>query len=144
MFSDFDELFATFAAPALVEQFADRDSNGDLAKALYHSPKYPAAAAPKELVGPIWSEVRFEDVPDIEGGGYMRRETRTCQILRSELEAAHVAGFERGAWLDDPGGEAETAWMLEETTTVWGEVFVTFGLVRIPLVTKNELRSAAV
>ena len=138
--STFESTFAEYAAPALVEMFAARDSNGDLLIANYYQPGLNAGAPPLQLADPIWSSIRFEDVPDISGG-YVRRETRTCQVLRSVVDAAGVPGFEANALIDDPSGEPDAAWVVDEATTTWGEVFVVFGLVRIPLVRKNECRA---
>jgi hypothetical protein len=144
--SDFDALFADFAAPSIVEQFADRDDAGELAKARYHSPRFSIAAPPLELSGPIWSDTRYEDVPDAEQGGFMRRETRRVTVLRAELEAVGVEGFERDAWLEDPDDPDRegSGWPIDEANSAWGEVFVTFGLSRLPLVRRNELRRASV
>ncbi len=142
--STFEAKFASFAAASLAEQFGDRDDAGALTTASYHSPAVSPDAAAYSLASPIWSSVRFEDVIDPVDGGLVRRETRTCHVLRSAVDAAGIEGFEMGAWIEDPDGDEDSAWELSEAATVWGEAFVTFGLVRMPLVRRGEQRRAAV
>jgi hypothetical protein len=139
--NEFKQLARTHAAPSLMQQFGDRDGNGVLQSAKYHPPYAQPGSPAIELSGAIWSDVRFEDLPDIESGGIMRREARTCRVMRSELDARGIDGFEFNAWVEDPSGDPDAGWTLEESTTVWGEVFVTLGLVRIPLVRKGEQRA---
>lgn len=140
--SSFSNLFAGSAATAIVNQFGERDSIGDLAFALYHSPTLPAGSPAKQFAGPVWSEIRLEEVPYIDG--MVRRETRTCDVRLTETTAAGVLRFESDAWMEDPSGDPDAAWMVDEGTTLWGPVFVTFGLVREPLLNKNECRSGDV
>lgn len=141
--SSFESAFAEYAAPALVELFGARDSNGDATAAKYYPPGQPPGAPPLELANPIWLPARrFEDVPDLNSGGYKRRETWSVQLLRSVVDEAGIGGFQAGARLDDPSGEPDAVWVVDEATTTWGEVFVVFGLVRIPLVRKQECRAA--
>jgi len=141
--SSFSNLFAGCAATALVNQFGERDSIGDLAFALYHSPTLPSGSPAKQFAGPVWTEIRFEEQPDFDGG-MVRRELRTCVVRRSIVEEAGIAAFESDAWIEDPAGDPDSAWMLDEGTTEWGPVFVTFGVVRMPLLNRNECRSADV
>lgn len=78
---------------------------------------------------------------DTETGELTREEvTKITGIEKAKLAAAGVKGFERGASVVIAGER----WELDETETRWGQVTVTLGLKRIPLVRMNEVRRAAV
>ena len=56
--------------------------------------------------------------------------------------SAGILGFQANARIDDPSGDPDAAWVVDEVTTEWGNVFVTFGLSRTPLVRKHDSRAA--
>ena len=77
--SEFDTFAAEFAAPAMVEQFAERDANNNLAKVDYFPPGSVQAV---ELVGVIVGPLSVESV-EAEQGSLVRRETVTVRIPKA-------------------------------------------------------------
>lgn len=133
MISEFDTFAAEFATPILQERF------GVSAVAKYYSPGSTVVTV--TLSGSL-SDVAFRDTGfDTDTGELTREETAKLSLVdRATLAAAGVKGFERGASVVIAGER----WELDETETRWGQVTVTLGLKRIPLVRMNEVRRAAV
>jgi hypothetical protein len=136
MASDFEDLFATFAIPSLVEQFGERDGNGDFLPLKYWPPLNPSGEPFlwRGIAGPVRSTIEY--TPD----GEVRRETKTWQIERTLTDANGVSHAQRNARVEDADGK----WNVNADECIWGPSFVTLALVRAPRTAGNELRSASV
>lgn len=134
----FAEVFRSIAAPRLVEQFGPRDERGELQTLKYFDPTRPDAE-PFVWRG-IRHPIRFQDVvSDPMEGGLERREARTWDVLRSDVDRDGVSSIPAGAKLEDDDG----AWTVDQSTTVWGDSFIVIGLARKPLMRRDDRRRAS-
>ncbi len=126
------------AADVLADSWSEANEYGDPIKLKYIDPRYPTMP-PYEWPAVVGEET-FQPVFDNATGDtslqrHLLVDVRTPVVLASGVTALQpLALFE---W----NGEQ---WSLDQATSEWTEEFVTFGLVRQPLVTKNELRRADV
>jgi hypothetical protein len=136
MASDFEELFATFAVPSLVEQFGERDGNGDFRPLKYWPPLNPSGEPFlwRGIAGPVRADVEFTV------DGEVRRETKLWNIERTILDDAGITHPQRNARIEDADG----TWQVDVNACIWGPSFVTLALVRAPRTAGNELRRAGV
>lgn len=132
--SEFDQLVRDELAPQWLEQFGERDANGDFYSLRYHDPRKPAEAEPYLWRG-VSSETRSTPFPDPTDGMALR-ETKTWEIERALCDRDGVEECQPNAFVEDFDGE----WQINESETVWGPVFVTLGLMREPRVSGNECR----
>lgn len=133
--SEFDILAAEFCSPMLVEQFGERDAQGDLAKFTYQ----PPSAAPFELVGWIWSTINGQEA--INGRGEVST-IETCKIIgpASQLAANGISHCQLKATVKI----GEEVFHIDPLQTVFGGPMATIGLRRQPLVNQNEMRNAGI
>lgn len=80
----------------------------------------------------IVSSITFAEV--LSDVGISRRETRTMRIDAALLAQAGITGYQSQAVVTING----EPWQCDEGSTVWGQVFVTLGLVRQPLIRKGN------
>jgi hypothetical protein len=125
------------AAAGLVDVQMAHFGNGVLQ---YRSPTRPADAEPYEFPCILGVEA-FAPVHDSVMGTFAVRISRTADVPTALLLAKNINEFEPHARFSAGGYDD---WTLDEAESNWDEAFVTFGLVREPLVNGNELRRAAV
>lgn len=124
--SEFATFAAEFASPALLEQFADRDEHGEAAAIAYYP---PSPSNPIELPA-IIGQTRFENDYDPDRDALQRRELIEVVVERSAMRAKGIDGYQKTARVEVRG----KAYILDEATSKYGEVFATLGLVATPLV----------
>ena len=132
--SEFDTFAASFAAPALAEQFAERDEHGKLAQVPYKPNKDSQANL---LVGVTVGPLR-QDVREDNFGNVSSLETAWLDIPREQLAGMELPLPEKGRFQVDkyPG-----AWFLvDDTDSDYGGVLVRIGLKRVPLVERGQQR----
>lgn len=134
----FTELFRRDAIPKLVEQFGERDADGDLRVLAYFTPAR-GESQPYQWRG-IASGVQIQELPNFDDGGIVRRETKNWRVERTLLDDDLVTAIARDGWYEDEDG----VWEPDIEATAWGKTFVTLGMIRDPKVAGNELRSGAV
>jgi hypothetical protein len=124
------------AAVLILDQFGERGAEGEYLRLHYRDPSIGAAEPFKwpYLLG----AQRFEPIYDEVTGETSVKELRTADVPTASVLADHVDGFNIHATFLVRGEE----WQLDEAESLWGDDFVTFGLIREPLLTKNELRRA--
>ncbi len=123
---------ARTAAAVVMGQFGDATLG-------YRSPKLPSAMPAREWACVLGTE-SFQPVVDPVTGATSIKITRTADVPTSVVLAAGITAFEKNAIFTADGHE----WTLDEAESRWDDAFVTFGLAREPLVSKNEMRRASV
>lgn len=134
--STFESMFDR-CTQLLMEQFAERDANGDFKQLRYFDPTRPAGSEPYQWPY-IISEATFQPVPDQAALEMSLKESLQLNVPTSELVAVGIERLQVDAVIEVNG----TEWNIDEATSEWSPELVTFGLLREPLITKNECRAA--
>lgn len=135
--NSFTSEFTRLATPQLMDHFGERDANGDYKPLAYRDPR--AGNGEPFLFTGISSAVRSIEEPVFDEG-MVRRETKTWEIPREQLDARSIDHPQRKATVEDHDG----VWNIDVSQCVWGPTFVTLALTRAPRTSGNELTRAAV
>lgn len=134
--STFAQMFER-CTPLLMQQFGERDEFGDAKTLLYFDPTQPAGSPPHTLAY-IMSEITLQPVADGESMELSVKEAMQADVPTADMVSVGIERIQPNAIVSVDGQE----WSVDEATSEWSPEFVTLGLVREPLLRKNECRAA--
>jgi hypothetical protein len=126
------------AADVLNDSYSEANEFGDVIPLKYFDPRYPNV--PPHQWPVVMGEIEHRPYQDIETGETGFQVVCQAEVRTPTVVASGITGFQLDAIIEWNGQQ----WSMDEAGSFWDSEFVIFGLIQIPLVSKNECRSADV